>query len=172
VVVSIQSQLLVTHPFLNEPGYEGHAPDSPLSLEYNATLRLHTMRHAMTAQLRSPPCGFEELVQAHFAAQRARILHQCWGWTEEAPLDLRPKMLAALQQLHDALPPPTVPNDAAALTAKVADGGSTVVPTPSAHGGSPSGVGASTEGGFVYDMRRDLTVESAGACADDEALYD
>lgn len=104
VLVSIQSQILVPNPMANEPGYDGKE-QSEQSKEYNAKLRLHTMRHAMTGALRSPPAGFEDAVLAHFTAQRDRVLQQCWAWTDEAPADIRDKMLAALAALHAALPP-------------------------------------------------------------------
>ncbi|EOD26483.1 hypothetical protein EMIHUDRAFT_55989, partial [Emiliania huxleyi CCMP1516] len=80
VAVSIQSQILVPHPCQNEPGYEGVAPDSAESREYNAKLRLYTMRHAMLGALRSPPAGFEDVAAAHFASLRDRILDTCRGW--------------------------------------------------------------------------------------------
>eukprot|EP00966_Prymnesium_polylepis_P050345 1165027-Prymnesium_polylepis.1 len=42
------------------------------------------MRHAMVAQLRAPPVGFDEAVGLHFKLQRARVLRQCWQWTLQA----------------------------------------------------------------------------------------
>ena len=146
VLVSIQSQILVPNPMANEPGYDGKE-DSAQSKEYNAKLRLHTMRHAMTAVLRSPPAGFEDAVRAHFAAQRDRVLQQCWAWAEEAPADMRDKMLGALHALHAALPPCTgdgassgLPSDAAGADA--AGGASTpAAPGPSAAGASGAHAG-------------------------------
>lgn len=107
VLVSIQSQILTEDPIVNEPGYEGK-PKRELDLasaEYNAKLRLATMRHAMTGQLLKPPAGCEDAVVAHFTHCRQRVLCQCRQWTLEAPAELRPKMEAALTQLHAALPP-------------------------------------------------------------------
>ena len=76
----------------------------------------------MTAQLRSPPEGFESVVRAHFAAQRTRVLQQAWAWTVDAPPSMRDKMIAALTQLHAALPPaPAAAAEPAA--ASVAGGG-------------------------------------------------
>ena len=66
MVVSIQSQILVPNPIVNEPGYDSRE-GSAQSKEYNAKLRLDTMRHGMLAQLRRPPVGFESAVAAHFA---------------------------------------------------------------------------------------------------------
>ena len=114
VLVSIQSQILTEEPIVNEPGYDEKHLGGAASREYNAKLRLHTMRHAMTAQLLRPPAGFEAAVTAHFTAARARVLRQCRRWTIEAPPELRPKMEAALAALHAALPPPPPPPPAAA----------------------------------------------------------
>lgn len=70
------------HPIVNEPGYESR-DGSVQSKEYNASLRLETMRHAMVATLRSPPVGFEEAVHRHFQLQRQRVLLTCLRWTLE-----------------------------------------------------------------------------------------
>ena len=107
------------------------------------------MRHAMTGVLRAPPAGFEDAVRAHFAAQRDRVLQQCWAWAEEAPADMRDKMLGALHALHAALPPCTgdgassgLPSDAAGGSRDAAGGASTpAAPGPSAAGASGAGAG-------------------------------
>ena len=124
VLVSIQGQILVKQPIENEPGWEEGKlnEDDSHAREYNAKVRLSTIRHAMTAQLRSPPEGFESVVRAHFAAQRTRVLQQAWAWTVDAPPSMRDKMIAALTQLHAALPPaPAAAAEPAA--ASVAGGG-------------------------------------------------
>ena len=130
VLVSIQSQILTEEPIVNEPGYDEKHLGGAASREYNAKLRLHTMRHAMTAQLLRPPAGFEAAVTAHFTATRARVLRQCRRWTIEAPTELRPKMEAALAALHAALPPPPV---AANGEAGAAASSSSEAPVPAAH---------------------------------------
>lgn len=91
-------------PIVNEPGYDERQSSSTASFEYNAKLRLQTMRHAMTHQLTHPPAGFEDVVAKHFAVQRDRILSECRQWTLEAPAELSAKMIAALTALHAALP--------------------------------------------------------------------
>ena len=72
--------------------------------ELNAKLRLWTIRHSMVDQLKAPPAGLEGAVLAHFRPPRRRIFRQCWAWTEEAPVELRRKMRAAVAQLHAVLP--------------------------------------------------------------------
>ena len=103
VLMGIQNQILEKYPIVNEPGYDGRE-DSKASRELNAKLRLLTIRHAMVDQLKAPPAGLEGAVLAHFRTQRRRILRQCWAWTEEAPVELRGKMRAAVAQLHAVLP--------------------------------------------------------------------
>ena len=103
VLMGIQNQILEKSPIVNEPGYDGRE-DSKASRELNAKLRLLTIRHAMVDQLKAPPAGLEGAVLAHFRTQRRRILRQCWAWTEEAPVELRGKMRAAVAQLHAVLP--------------------------------------------------------------------
>ncbi len=60
VLVSIQSMIFIPDPMYNEPGYEGMrgtTEGEARSREYNARLRLMTVRHAMLGQLRNPPPG-------------------------------------------------------------------------------------------------------------------
>ena len=104
VLVSIQSQILTEHPIVNEPGYDERHATSAAGAVYNAKLRLQTIRHAMTAQLKQPPPGFEDVVTAHFALLRKAALRQARQWARDAPEDLRGKMEAALTGLHAALP--------------------------------------------------------------------
>lgn len=158
VAVSIQSQILVPHPCQNEPGYEGVAPDSAESREYNAKLRLYTMRHAMLGALRSPPAGFEDVAAAHFASLRDRILDTCRGWLAEAPDDLRPRYLAALAQLHAALPPRP-------------DGAPPLRPHTGAAAAAPSLADAAAAGAAAEAAGEWPPVVSAGGCDEDAALY-
>ena len=132
VLVSIQSQILTEEPIVNEPGYDEKHLGGAASREYNAKLRLHTMRHAMTAQLLRPPAGFEAAVTAHFTATRARVLRQCRVDVDHrgSRPELRPQMEAALAALHAALPPPPV---AANGEAGAAASSSSEAPVPAAH---------------------------------------
>lgn len=96
--VSIQSQILVPYPIVNEPGYDSRE-NSAQSAEYNAQLRLETMRQAMLAHLRNPPVGFESAVARHFKEQRERVLAQCWQWTREVSA-----ITSAKQGVHHSAP--------------------------------------------------------------------
>jgi hypothetical protein len=54
------------------------------SRRYNSKRRLDTLRHAIIAQIRDPPKGFEEVTKRHFAMCRQRITAQARRWTLEA----------------------------------------------------------------------------------------
>ncbi|XP_073231634.1 ubiquitin conjugation factor E4 B-like [Porites lutea] len=83
VLVSIQGMMFTPDPCFNEPGYEGiRGTDEgdALCKEYNANIKLYTIRHAMVGQLRQPTPGFEDVIRAHFRLQREEILTQCAEW--------------------------------------------------------------------------------------------
>jgi hypothetical protein len=90
------------------------------SRKHNSMLRLATLRHAIVAQLRSPPLGFEEVTQRHFSLCRKRLLAQARRWMlEEQGTTLYPRfekvyaellrLLLSLkqeeQQLDSSIPP-------------------------------------------------------------------
>ncbi|XP_029667356.1 baculoviral IAP repeat-containing protein 6-like [Formica exsecta] len=64
VLVSIQSLILVSEPYFNEPGYErsrGTSSGAQSSQEYNANICQATAKWAMLDQIRNPcPC-FKEV---------------------------------------------------------------------------------------------------------------
>lgn len=87
VLLSIQTQLLVTEPYFNEPGYDqtkGTFAGREGSKRYNCVLRLATLRHAIIGYLREPPNGFAEVSKRHFSMSRKRIVVQAKRWMLEA----------------------------------------------------------------------------------------
>ncbi|GIL47684.1 hypothetical protein Vafri_4440 [Volvox africanus] len=96
VLLSIQSQILVTDPMTNEPLSEtmaGTAEGSAKTAEYNSRLQLLVMRHAMADMLMHPPPGTQEIVFRHFRLLRHRIAITVRRWVREAPsADLRGKL--------------------------------------------------------------------------------
>lgn len=87
VLVSIQSLILVPHPFFNEPGYEsqiGTPRGDQNTKQYNEVIRVATLEHAMVGQLRQPPQHFEQIVRAHFALKKDQINKTCDQWLVEA----------------------------------------------------------------------------------------
>lgn len=82
VLVSIQSLILVSEPYFNEPGYErsrGTASGAQSSLEYNVNICQATAKWAMLDQIRNPcPC-FKEVNYIWIFACYAKtgFLHSC-----------------------------------------------------------------------------------------------
>lgn len=83
VLVSIQSLILVSEPYFNEPGYErsrGTPSGTASSREYDANIRQATVKWAMLEQIRDPSPCFKEVIQNHFWLKRHEILSQCEQW--------------------------------------------------------------------------------------------
>lgn len=86
VLVSIQSLILVSEPYFNEPGYErsrGTPSGTSSSREYDANIRQATVKWAMLEQLKNPSGCFREIVTKHFWLKRHNILKQCEEWITE-----------------------------------------------------------------------------------------
>ncbi|XP_017776572.1 PREDICTED: baculoviral IAP repeat-containing protein 6 isoform X2 [Nicrophorus vespilloides] len=90
VLVSIQSLILVSEPYFNEPGYErsrGTPSGTQSSKEYNANICQATVRWAMLEQLLNPcPC-FKDVIYAHFYIKRQEIMEQCERWLRDLEND-------------------------------------------------------------------------------------
>ncbi|KAG7200149.1 hypothetical protein KM043_000587 [Ampulex compressa] len=86
VLVSIQSLILVSEPYFNEPGYERSRSTSSgvqSSQEYNANICQATAKWAMLDQIRNPcPC-FKEVIHTHFWIKRHEIVAQLEGWIRD-----------------------------------------------------------------------------------------
>jgi hypothetical protein len=124
ILLSMQSQIFgVEEPYFNEgSGIPEQQRNTPAGREgsrkHNSMLRLATLRHAIVAQLRSPPLGFEEVTQRHFSMCRKRLLVQARRWMleekEEKGSTLYRRFekayaelvsLLSTQQRFDSLPP-------------------------------------------------------------------
>ncbi|KAG5886808.1 hypothetical protein JTB14_031450 [Gonioctena quinquepunctata] len=86
VLVSIQSLILVSEPYFNEPGYErarGTPAGTVSSRDYNLNICQATVRWAMLEQILNPcPC-FKEIIQTHFYIKRHEIIAQVEKWISE-----------------------------------------------------------------------------------------
>ena len=64
VLVSIQSLILVSDPYFNEPGYE-RLRDTPQgkqnSIDYNANIQQATVKWAMLEQMKRPSACFKQV---------------------------------------------------------------------------------------------------------------
>ena len=75
----MQSLILVSEPYFNEPGYErsrGTAAGQQASKEYDANIRQATVRWAMLEQLRRPSPVFADVIARHFWLKRDEICKQ------------------------------------------------------------------------------------------------
>uniref|UniRef100_T1IP19 UBC core domain-containing protein n=1 Tax=Strigamia maritima TaxID=126957 RepID=T1IP19_STRMM len=87
VLVSIQSLILVSEPYFNEPGYEskiGTEHGKKLSDGYNEDVRINNIKWAMVDQLNNPCPGFEDVIRLHFFIKKKRILQDIARWLEES----------------------------------------------------------------------------------------
>ncbi|XP_062579414.1 baculoviral IAP repeat-containing protein 6-like [Saccostrea cucullata] len=86
VLVSIQSLILVSEPYFNEPGYErsrGTPSGTASSREYDANIRQATVKWAMLEQIKNPTPCFREVIHKHFWLKRHEVLKQCENWIAE-----------------------------------------------------------------------------------------
>jgi len=75
VLVSIQSFILVTEPYFNEPGYERQIntrAGEEQSKKYNEVVQIGNIEFSMLGQLKKPPRGFEEVVKNHFYLKKEK----------------------------------------------------------------------------------------------------
>ena len=92
VLVSIQSAILGSEfPYFNEPTVEAlwGTEEGELQKRIHANggyerLRVATIQHAMVAQIKSPPIGFEQSIKIHFLHKRRHILQVVAKWLQEA----------------------------------------------------------------------------------------
>ena len=103
VLVSIQSIIMVSKPYFNEPGYaeeEGTPAGEERSREYSENIRLATMRHAMRDTLRRPPVGMEQVVRKHFVINRPLLERQLARWLGECKAE---RTKAAMEKAYSEI---------------------------------------------------------------------
>lgn len=90
VLISIQSLILVSDPYFNEPGYEttiSSLPGQMASNQYNHTIRQYTLQWAILDQMRtsSTRSVFSHIIQKHFSMKRIDIQQQLQRWVIMTP---------------------------------------------------------------------------------------
>ena len=86
VLISIQSLILVEHPYFNEPGYEreiGTEHGIKRSKDYNSVIRRGTIEWAMIDMIKNPPEKYEKFVINHFKIKRNEIKDVVNTWIKE-----------------------------------------------------------------------------------------
>jgi ubiquitin-protein ligase len=87
VMVSIQSLILIEHPYFNEPGWEremNSAVGKQKSASYNEEREPHTIQLAMIDMIKNPPNGFEEVVKNHFRMKKDEIINRTLIWEQNS----------------------------------------------------------------------------------------
>uniref|UniRef100_A0A8K9V9Q8 Dual E2 ubiquitin-conjugating enzyme/E3 ubiquitin-protein ligase BIRC6 n=1 Tax=Oncorhynchus mykiss TaxID=8022 RepID=A0A8K9V9Q8_ONCMY len=83
VLVSVQSLILVSEPYFNEPGYErsrGTPSGTQSSREYDGNIRQASVKWAMLEQMRNASPCFKEVIHKHFYLKRVEVMAQCEEW--------------------------------------------------------------------------------------------
>ncbi len=104
VLVSIQSLILVSDPYFNEPGYQssiGTETGTARSESYNLNIKIQTINHAMLHHLNHPEPGFEEVIRQHFKLKRVAIETQLAKWCAQHPDN--PDLIRSAQNLSSQL---------------------------------------------------------------------
>lgn len=86
VLVSIQSLILVSEPYFNEPGFErsrGTPSGNHSSREYNSNIYQACVKWAMLEQIKNPSPCFKDVIYAHFWLKRNEICQQVESWINE-----------------------------------------------------------------------------------------
>eukprot|EP01062_Namystynia_karyoxenos_P014828 TRINITY_DN15361_c0_g1_i1.p1 TRINITY_DN15361_c0_g1~~TRINITY_DN15361_c0_g1_i1.p1 ORF type:complete len:1247 (+),score=368.65 TRINITY_DN15361_c0_g1_i1:206-3946(+) len=83
VLLSIQSMIMVTDPYYNEPGFESDAatPEGRANAQrYTEFIRLFTCKVAILDQMRKPHPDFEEVIKVHFKVRKEAVKKQVEAW--------------------------------------------------------------------------------------------
>ena len=79
ILVSIQSLILCSEPYFNEPGYQksyGTTSGNSQSHAYSETVFSNNLKFAVLEQLKNPPNGFEQIIQTHFYLKKDFLLDE------------------------------------------------------------------------------------------------
>jgi len=104
--VSIQSLILVPHPYFNEPGYEceqGTPEGAEHSKAYNDDLLPHTVAFAMLDQLLHPDPALGDVCAAHLYLRRNHIVQQCDRWLKSIAAEHLPQLEEQVKLLKQQL---------------------------------------------------------------------
>ncbi len=83
--VSIQSLILIDHPYFNEPGYQssyGSASGMASSAKYNSDVQSNNIKWAIIDSIINPDPCFVDVIHSHFANKKNEILALGTKWAE------------------------------------------------------------------------------------------
>uniref|UniRef100_A0A0N5B3Y3 UBIQUITIN_CONJUGAT_2 domain-containing protein n=1 Tax=Strongyloides papillosus TaxID=174720 RepID=A0A0N5B3Y3_STREA len=87
VLVSIQSLILVSEPYFNEPGYErSRNTDNgrAASFDYDLNIMHNVVRWAMYDAIKNPSIAFKDVILRHFTIKKQEIKEQLDKWVDFA----------------------------------------------------------------------------------------
>ena len=100
VLVSIQSLILIDHPYFNEPGYQssyGTPSGMETSRKYNEEVQSNNIRWAIIDNILNPVPEFADIIKTHFSIKKNEIIKlvENWGSTNN-------KVTNQIKALNDA----------------------------------------------------------------------
>jgi len=101
VLVSIQSLILCSEPFYNEPGFQsmyGTAKGDSQSLKYSEDVFLNNLKYGVLDQLSNPPDGFKNVVKAHFFMKKDALMTEFEKWSQKFKNHKIDETLATVKQ--------------------------------------------------------------------------
>lgn len=105
LLLSVQSQILVEHPYFNEPSYYNQQDaHSQQSKEYNFNIRYYTMQFAILGLLDTIKYPeFKDIIRDHFKFKKDHVLKICKQWTIEAPNKMKSQYTKTLEEIEKKL---------------------------------------------------------------------
>jgi len=85
VLVSIQSLILIDHPYFNEPAYQssfGTASGMNHSKSYNKDIQYNNIKWAIIDNILNPPPEFEDIIKIHFSIKKNEIVKLAEDWSK------------------------------------------------------------------------------------------
>jgi len=101
VLVSIQSLILIDHPYFNEPGYQssyGTPSGMETSRKYNEEVQSNNIRWAIIDNILNPVPEFADIIKTHFSIKKNEIIKLAEKWEKT-----NNKISSQIKLLNDAL---------------------------------------------------------------------
>ena len=101
VLVSIQSLILIDHPYFNEPGYQssyGTSSGMETSRKYNEEVQSNNVRWAIIDNILNPVPEFADIIKTHFSIKKNEIIKLAEKWETT-----NNKISSQIKLLNDAL---------------------------------------------------------------------
>jgi hypothetical protein len=102
--VSIQSLILIDHPYFNEPGYQssyGTTYGMASSAKYNEEVQFNNIKWAIIDSIINPDPCFADVIKTHFTYKKDQVISMANEWSKQNSriVSLIPALQAALAKL-------------------------------------------------------------------------